>query len=56
MDGDEQAELAFLGAYLGDGDVEVADRVSLELEFLGLVTADIGQPHYAMALQAAVQR
>ena len=56
VDGDEQVELAFLDASLGEVDVEVADPVILELEFLGLLTADIRQPPYAMALQAAVQR
>ena len=31
VDGHEKVELALLGAHLGDIDVEVADRISLEL-------------------------
>ena len=56
VDDDEQVELAFLDASLAEVDVEVADPVSLGLELLGLLTADIGQLPHAMALQEAVQR
>jgi hypothetical protein len=55
VDGYEQMKLTFLGANLGDIDVEVADRVGLELDLLGLVSANIGQPTDAVARQAAVQ-
>jgi hypothetical protein len=53
--GDEQVELAFLGADLGNVDVEEADRVALESLPGGLVALDPGQPADAMALVATVQ-
>ena len=56
VDRDEQVKLALFGANLGDVDVEVADRVALELPLGGLLAFDPGQPRNAMALQAAVQR
>jgi len=43
IDGGEEVEPALRGAYVGNVDVEVADRVSLELAL------------YAMPLQAAGQ-
>ena len=48
-------ELAFLGPDLGDVDVEVADRIGLELLLRRLVAFDIGQAADAVALQTAVQ-
>ena len=55
VDGDEQVELAFFGPHLGDVDVEVADRVALELLLRRLVALDLRQPADAVALQAAMQ-
>ncbi len=52
----EQVDLALFGSHLGDVDVEVADRVALELAPGRLVTLDLGQPADAVALEAAVQR
>ena len=43
VDGDEKEELALLGADLGDVDVEVAGRVSLELLLVRLTVGDLGQ-------------
>jgi hypothetical protein len=42
--------------HLCDVDVEVADRVALELLLRRLVALDIRQPADAMTLEAAVQR
>jgi hypothetical protein len=55
VDGDEHVELALLGAHLGDVDVEIADRVGLELLLRRPISLDIGQAADAMALQAAMQ-
>src|SRR6478609_7893391 len=55
VDRHEQVQFALLGADLGDIDVEVADRVSLERLFGWLVTTDLGQSTDSMALRAAVQ-
>ena len=55
VDGNEEVELAFLGPHLGDVDVEVADRVGLEVLAPGLVSVDVGQPGDSMPLQAAMQ-
>src|ERR1700712_5145712 len=54
VDRHEEVELAFASVHLGDVDVEVADRVALELRAQWLVTIDLGQPRDAMALEAAV--
>jgi len=56
VDGHQQVELALLGSNLGEIDVEVADRIRLELLPDGLVAIDLGQPTDAMALKATVQR
>jgi short-subunit dehydrogenase involved in D-alanine esterification of teichoic acids len=48
--------VAFLGADLGDVDVEVADRIDLEFALVGLVAIDLRQARDAVALQAAMQR
>ena len=53
--GDEQIELAFGGLHLGDVDVEVADRVALELSLGRLLTLDLGQAADPVALQTAMQ-
>ena len=55
VDTDEEMELAFGRSYLGDVDVEVADRIGLELAFGRLVAIDVGQPRDAVALQTAMQ-
>ena len=55
VDGHEEVELALGGAQLGDVDVEVADRVALELLLGWLVARHLGQPRDAVALQAAMQ-
>ena len=55
VDGHEEIELAFLGAHLGDVDVEVADRVALERLLGRLVAVDLRQPADAVALEAAMQ-
>ena len=41
IDADEEIELAFGGLYLGDIDVEEADRIALEALALRLVTVNI---------------
>jgi hypothetical protein len=46
-------ELALLGAHLGDVDVEVADRVCLELALLRPVPFHLRQARDAVPLQAA---
>jgi hypothetical protein len=56
IDCHEQVKLAFLGANLGDIDVEVADRVGLELALVRRVAFDLWQAGDAVALQAAMQR
>ena len=56
VDGDEQVEPPFRRVNLGQIDVEVAERVSLEARPLGFVAADLRQSADAVALQAAVQR
>ena len=43
IDGDEQVEPPFFRMHLGDVDVEVADRVGLELLLGRLVTGHLGQ-------------
>jgi hypothetical protein len=51
----EHVQLALFGPHLGDIDVEVTDRVTLELLLRRLVALNIGQATNAVALQAAVQ-
>ena len=51
VDSDEQVKLAGLRPDLGDVDVEVADRVALELALVGLVAVDLRQAADAMALR-----
>ncbi len=55
IDGYQQVEAPLLGADLGDVDVEVAERVALELTPDGRVAVDVGQLRDAVALQAAMQ-
>jgi len=56
INGDIEVELAFGGLDLGDVYVHLADWVGLESLPGGLVAFDIGQPRYAVADQAAMQR
>lgn len=56
VNGYEEVELAFGGLHLSDVDVEVADRVALELLLRGDVARDLRQARDVMALQAAMQR
>ena len=53
--GNKQIELAFGGSYLGDIDVELADRVALEGPLRRLVALDLGEPTDAVSQEAAVQ-
>ena len=55
VDGNKEMELTLFGPDLGDVDVEVADRVGLELRAARLVTFGVRQPADAVALEAAVQ-
>lgn len=56
VDGDEEVKLALLGANLRDIDVDVTDRVGLELLAPGPVAIHVGQPGDVVPLQAAMQR
>lgn len=56
IDGDEEIEPALRGADLGDVNVEVAERVGLELALYALAVLDVRQPRDAVPLQAAVKR
>ena len=55
VDGNEEVELSFGGLYLGDVDVEVADRVALERLLRRFAALDLGQTADPMAQQAAMQ-
>lgn len=50
-----EIELAFGGTHFGDVDVEIADRVGLELPLRFLVARHLWQPADAMPLQTAMQ-
>ena len=56
IDRHQQVEPALLGADLGDVDVEVADRIALELDAGGCVAIDRGKLRDTVALQTAAQR
>lgn len=43
IDGHKQVEAPFLGTHLGNVDVKVAERIALELAFIGRVTVDLRQ-------------
>jgi resolvase-like protein len=53
IDGDVEVELAFSGLQLSDVDVEIADRISLELLLRRLAAIDLRQSADAVALEAA---
>ena len=55
VDRDEHVELALFSAHFGVVDVDVVDRVALELLLCRSVTSNIAQPTNAMALQATMQ-
>ena len=55
IDGDIEVELAFSGLELSDVDVEIADRISLELFLRRLAAFDLRQSADAVALEAAMQ-
>ena len=55
INGDIKVELAFGGLDLGDVDVEIADRIDLELFPGGLVALNLRQPRDAVTRQAAMQ-
>lgn len=56
VDGDEKIQPALLGADFGDVDMEVADRVRLELLAGGPIALYIRKPVDAMPLKTAMQR
>lgn len=55
VDRHEHVELTLLGSHFGNVDVEVADRIALELLLRWFVAFDIRQSTDPMALQAAMQ-
>ena len=55
VDGNEEVELAFCGSHFGNIDMEVANRVGLELLLWSLVALNLRQPFDAVALKAAMQ-
>ena len=56
VDGDEEVKLALLGANFGNIDVEVADRVCLELLAPGPVAIYVGKPGDVVPLQTTMER
>ncbi len=56
VDGDQEIELTLFGTHLGDIDMEVADRIDLELLAPGTITVPIGKSGDAVPFEAAVQR
>ena len=55
VDGNEEVELAFGRLHLGDVEMEVADRIALELLLARLVAVNLGQAGDAVTLKAAMQ-
>jgi hypothetical protein len=55
IDGDIEVELAFSGLELSDVDVEIADRISLELFLRRLAAFGLRQSADAVTLKAAMQ-
>ena len=53
VDRDEEVEFAFGGSNLGNIDMEVSDRISLELSLRRGFPFNLGQPRDSMAPQAA---
>src|ERR1700683_1934418 len=56
VDGDDEMELALSGSDLGEVDMEIADRIGLELVFRRSFAFDLRQSRDSMALEAAMQR
>ena len=56
VDGDDEMELALSGSDLGEVDMEIADRIGLELTLGRSLAFDLRQPGDPMALKAAMQR
>src|SRR5215471_18532035 len=56
IDSDIEVELAFGGLDLGDVDVEIANRISLEPFLRGPTAFDLRQSADAVSLEAAVRR
>ena len=56
VDGHEEIQFAFSRLNLSNINVEVAQRIGLELLLGGLVAIDFGQSADVVALQTAVQR
>jgi len=56
VDRDDEIELALRGPDLGDVDMEIADRVSLELVLGRGFAFDLREPGDPMALQTAMKR
>ena len=55
IDGDEEIELALGGSNLGDVDMEIADRIGLELAFRRGFAFDLRKPGDPVALQTAMK-
>jgi hypothetical protein len=53
---DEEVKPSHYGTNLGDVDVEVSDRISLELALYPLAILHVGKPRDAMALKTAMKR
>ena len=56
VDRDDEIELALSGSDLGEVDMEIADRIGLELTLGRSLAFDLRQPGDPMALKAAMQR
>src|ERR1700683_1573883 len=56
VDGDDEMELALSGSDLGEVDMEIADRMGLELTLGRSLAFDLRQPGDPMALKAALKR
>ena len=56
VNGYEEIEPTLCGLYFGDIDMEITDRIGLELPLRWLVAVDIRQAADAVALQAPMQR
>lgn len=55
INGNKEMELAFLGSNLCDIDMELANRIALELLPLRLVACDVRQSGYAIPLQTSMR-
>jgi len=55
VNGDKEIKLAFLGPDFSNVDMEISDRVTLELLALRFVAFNVRQTRYPMPLKAAMQ-